>query len=244
MNEYVVAADAGKKRDRDVFMVAKRGLQIVDGSPALGTPGRKIDLMTIVRIDQFGFLPYPEFVRHAGILMGHRDLTHNADLLVDGNGVGEAVVDMMREAHMAPISIIATGGQHVKEVYVPMGAMLSAPATRLRGAQGISEIDVPRPELVRTGMIALQQGRVGIAKGTQWQEEFRKQLMAFRGEMDLQGRVGKREPEDERVHDDIVFCYLMLAWWCAYQKESGIILEEGTIGTQGETLEWDPMEEM
>lgn len=242
MNEYIMAVDAGKLKDRGVFFVVRRGLEIVDGAPTLGRPDRVLDLFNVVHIDQFAFLPYPAFVDRAVRLLEHRDLAHNTDLVVDSNGVGEAVVDMMVQKGLAPVAILTTAGTHTREVYRGDDQRFSPGRGALRVMRPVAEFHVPKAELVRCGMILLAHGRVAIAKGAGWEEQFRAQLLAFREKQGQRSR--KYEAEREEDHDDLVTAYQLAAWWSMHNLRSK--MPEGVLPGQADSrsLEWDPLEHM
>lgn len=214
MNEYIVTVDLAKKRDFVGLFVMKRTPLIVEGSKNLRAPTRVVNYLDIVHIDKFQNIPYPQVSRIVCTRMGHSSLSNNADLLVDGTGVGDVVVDNMREHGLNPYSIVTTGGDKVTEVYEDFGATFGRENDgKLHPIRVIREYHVPKPDLIASGQLILQQERVRVAPGVPWENEFRDQMIGFKGKLNEGARVIKAEAEFDRVHDDLVSCFLMGAWW-------------------------------
>lgn len=214
MNEYIVTVDLAKKRDFVALFVMKRTPVIVQGSKSLRSPTRVVNFLDVVHIDKFQNIPYPQVSRIICTRMGHTSLSNNADLLVDGTGVGAAVVDQMREDGLTPLSIITTGGGKVTEVHDQFGSTFGSPGdSRLHPVMSVKEYHVPKPDLIAAGQRILQQERVRVAPGVPWEAEFKAQMIGFKGQLNEGARILKAEAEFERVHDDLVSCLLMGAWW-------------------------------
>ncbi len=243
MNEYAMICDPGKRRDSAIFMVAKHTGLIVEKATHLGNVERLRFLMDIVFIDKFFKRSYEELVDNAVTLCGTRDLANNHDLLVDGNGVGEPVLDMMRGKLLSPISIIATGGEKVTEIKAAFGRAVKGPTAhvgKLQPAIGLAEIHVPKKDLVSAGQIVLQQNRCRIAQALRWREEFEKQLKHFKPP---DGKKRKTwEADETEVHDDMVTTYLLCAWWFTRIYRDVILPDQPPAGSGKRTAEWDPMD--
>lgn len=226
MNEYLVIVDIAKKRDNTEIFIVKQTPDIVPGNPTLGNSDRIVNFMDIVYIKTFNNATYPDMVKAIADCAGHSEIVNNSELIVDGTGVGEAVVDLLREKGLAPIPIIFTSGNTVNETYYDMGSVFSG-TNQLRGARMLKSINVPKQHLIDAGKIMLQQRRVRIAPGLQGAEDFRNQLAGFTNKPN-----GKTEADTEMTHDDKVVCFLMGAWWIVRHtgatdiKEKRIILEE------------------
>ena len=243
MKQHAVCVDLGKKRDRAVFFVMKDNPQIVDGDRRFGKPDRLLHLYDVLFIDQFVRKSYPSLVESLCVLMGNKELSQASDLLVDGRNVGEPVVDMMRDKGLYPIPILAGGGEQVHEVYEEMGHVFSNVPTKLKGARVLSQIDVPKQDLVDAGMLLAQQGRVGVARGLHWAEEFKRQLAHFKGVENKRTKHRSYAADDEDVHDDIVFTYLMAAWWFTRGGEA-VSPEDRELsgGSEKRSADWNPVE--
>lgn len=242
MKEYTVAVDVGKRKDRFVIEVSKDVPEIVNGNALTESPDRLLHFMDIVFIDQLFEKSYIDMVEALVKLMQHRDLAHNADLIMDATGVGEAVVDITRSRGLYPIPLITTGGGQSREVYAEFGKVFSGQSDgKLSGARVLQEIHVPKDDLVDAGALLAQQNRVRVAKGVSWAPEMQKQLGHFRGIMTKAGNR-KHEADDEEIHDDLVTGYLLLSWWFLRGSSSGTIPERTITGSGQRTGEWDPME--
>ncbi len=243
MTEYAVMVDLGKKRDRTVFMGMKYNANILPGHERIGIPDRLQHTCDIPFIDQFIGISYPQVVDNLLTLMGAKELVNNVELLVDGRSVGEAVIDMMRQAGLNPIPIVATAGDQVHEVHAEFGKVFQSTARegRLSGALVLSQINVPKEDLVAAGMAVMQQNRLRIAKGLRWAEEFQRQLTHFKGSINERTKRRIFEADEVDVHDDIVFCYLMGAWWFTRTRKDDILDSRPLTGS-GKRTEWDPMD--
>jgi hypothetical protein len=248
VKEYVVCTDLGKRRDRAVHLIMQDVAQIVPGVKTLGTPDRILHTYVIVYIQQFFGKSYPQLVAETRNLMGTKSLVHNSDLLVDGNGVGDSVVDDMRLVGLMPIPIIAGGGNQVNEVYDEAGKIFADTPmpTKLKPLRTLKEIHVPKIDLVDAGALLAQQGRVELARGLRWAEEFQRQMQDFK-DRNLAKRKNvnvapKYAAEHDEVHDDIVFCYLMGCWWFSrHVKDEDHIPERPLAGAEmPKAGDWNP----
>jgi hypothetical protein len=243
MNEYALIIDPGKKRDSAAKIVLKDTVELIDGHKILQGADRARHRFDVVFLDKTIRQPYPELVRDVCSLVNSKDLTNNCDLLLDATGVGEAVADMMREIGMNPIPIVTTAGDTVREISQPFGKGFGSPgSTQLHGTRVLTEIHVPKQDLVAAGQAAVQQNRVRVAKGLRWAEEFDKQLTHFR--MEKNKRTGNRtyEADEAAVHDDLVTCFLIGLWWFTRARKDTIIPDQQPLAGSGQRTGWDPME--
>jgi hypothetical protein len=85
----------------------------------------------------------------------------------------------------------------------------------------------------------LQQGLIAVAP-SRWSDDFRAQLAGFKGKVNEKTGHTKYEAETEELHDDLVVCYLMGAWWYARRKQAGIIEVQAVTNTD-DCYEHDPL---
>ena len=234
--EYLIIVDPGKKRDPTAIMVMRDNFVIVDGSPRIGVPDKMQHYYEIIFIDKLLEARYTDVVDYIANIAEHRDLKNNHDLLVDGTGVGEAVIDIMREKFLVPISIVFTGGNSVNEVYQPFGKVFSDTG-KLAGASVLKEIRVPKDDLVAAGQMLVQQGRLNVAEGMKFEDDFKRQLLAFRGKVNDTTQRTKHEALTEADHDDLVVCFLMGAWYFTRQRKTD---EQIIPPTNNNVVDWDP----
>jgi hypothetical protein len=238
MKEYIIAVDIGKKRDFFATMVIRDVPRILEGVKSLDAPDRIVHHYQIVHASQAKGLRFEQMTDAVLTLAGHKELTNNSDLLIDGTGVGEALVDLLRQKGALPIPIVFTGGDQAREVYAEMGAVFGNTPGRLQAMRTIKEIRVPKADLVSAGVLLAQQGRIGIAKGLPLKAEIERQFIGFRGKVNEKtGRI-KYEAETEELHDDLIVCYLMAAWWTTRDRRDGDVKE--TIIRGEEATTYDP----
>lgn len=231
--------DIAKKRDFFCGFTCRRTAEIVDGTASVGAQDRIVKYLDIVHIDKFQNVPYTEATRFIAKRQGHTSLANNADLLIDGTGVGEAVADMLRALFLAPIPIVFTSGGHAHPVYADMGSVFGNTAGTLKTARILKEWDVPKADLVAAGKILLEQGRVRVAPGLKYAEDLKEQLEAFRGKVNERTGRTKYENEEDATHDDMVVCLLMASWW--FLREDGVDdVQERVIPQDKTAPAWEP----
>jgi hypothetical protein len=215
--------------------------RVIDGSKVLETPDRILHRYDITNIEQYQGLGYQEMAARIAAIMENPRLKNNTDLVVDGTGVGDAVIELLRKTGLYPIPIIFTGGKNATDNYAKMGSVFTGTAGQLAGARILNSISVPKKDLVDAGILLVQQGRIAVAPG-KWKERFLQQLGNFKAKFNERTGNRKYEAEDEDVHDDLVVCYLMGAWWVLHRKERNAIEERRMERNQ--TAGWEPAEYM
>jgi len=227
--------DIAKKRDFTTGFIVKRTAEIVTGSEILKSPDRVRIYADIVAIDKFNNIPYTRVAEIIESRMGHKDLAHSCDLLIDGTGIGAAVVDLLREKGLHPVPIVFTGGGTVREVTAPFGSIFKG-GEALVPLKIVKELHVPKTDLVAAGKLLIEQGRVRVAEGLRWGQDFKDQLLAFKGKVNEKGHR-TYEADTEGDHDDMVVCLLMAAWWIL---RGGSKDEERVIPAKAEEDSWSP----
>jgi len=237
LNEYIMAWDIAQKRDFTTGIVVKRSTEIIPGSDILKSPDRSKVYADIVAIDKFNNVPYTQVADIIENRMGHVDLRNSCDLLVDGTGIGAAVVDLLREKGLNPNPIVFTGGGQVREVTAPFGTVFKNSPGQLSPLKIIRELHVPKNDLSAAGKILMEQDRVSVVPGLRWGEDFKTQMLAFRGKVNERTGRKKYEAETEGDHDDMVVTYLMIAWWIL---RGGTKSEERILPAAQDEAEWSP----
>jgi len=243
MKEYAVLVDLAKKRDFTAIMVMKDSPQIAIGSELLGQPNRVLHYYDIMYLNQRQGMQYHDIVKETRDLMQRAALAENAELIVDGTGVGEAVVEIMREQGLRPIPIITTGSGRAREIYADVSEVFRGyswgdRATKLN-TRILKEIHVPKSDLVAAGQLLVQQERVRVSSKLKWAEEAQKQFKSFRGKINERTKHKVYEAETEEEHDDIVICFLLGAWWFVKHRPQQEIPER-ELPDNEEKQEWDP----
>lgn len=238
MNEYIMAWDIAQKRDFTTGIVVKRSTEIIPGSDILKSPDRSKVYADIVSIDKFNDVPYTQVADIIENRMNHVDLRNSCDLLIDGTGIGAAVVDLLREKGLNPNPIVFTGGGQVHEVTAPLGAVFKNSPGQLNPLRIIRELHVPKEDLKAAGKILIEQDRVSVVPGLRWGGDFKFQMLAFRGKVNEKTGRTKYEADTEGDHDDMVVAYLMIAWWVL---RGGTRSEERLLHAVAKTeAEWSP----
>jgi hypothetical protein len=134
--------------------------------------------------------PYPQIVSAVQELLASPDL-RDASLIVDGTGVGVAVVDMFRATGTVPIGITITAGFDHERV--------------------IGGYHVPKRALVSIIEVLLQHGRVHIAAELPLTPVLTQELSNFEVRISAAGRDTYSAREGE--HDDLVLATAMALWY-------------------------------
>jgi hypothetical protein len=241
VKEYILIADIGKKRDYFALMLFHDNARIEGGNKVLETPDRIIHRYDITNIEQYQGFDYDEMAARIAVIMENPRLKNNAELVVDGTGVGDAVISVLRKRGLYPIPIIFTGGKTATDNYTKMGEVFTGASGKLAGARVLESISVPKKDLVDAGIVLVQQGRIAVAPG-KWKDRFLQQLAGFKEKFNERTGKKKYEAEDEALHDDLVVCYLMGAWWILNRKDRNAI-EERRLEQSRETG-WEPADYM
>jgi hypothetical protein len=214
--------------------------RILEGNKTLESPDRVIHYYDIKKIEQYQGLGYEEMAERVQTIMANPQLRMNTDLIVDGTGVGDAAIELMRKRGLYPVPVIFSGGDAPKEHYAGMGEIFGT-GGKCFGAKILDKISVPKKDLVAAGGLMLQRGRIRVAPG-RWNEDFRKQLAKFKGRVNEKTGNRKYEAETAEDHDDLVVCFLMGAWWIFNRKDRNAIREQRVPGK--ETTGWEPADYM
>ena len=140
---------------------------------------------------------YPAVVAHCRALV--RALPGDVALVVDATGVGRAVLDQMRDAGLEPVAVTITSGKKAR-----------------RDAAGMWR--VPKRELLRPLVVAVESGRLKIAAGLPYADALTSELKAFRRAFttagnEVMGGVGE--------HDDLVIGVALVCWWAEVAEAVG-----------------------
>lgn len=194
---YVLAVDIGQVKDYTALVVLK---SYRDHAADTTTRTRAEKRHDLVHAERFREVAYPEQVQRIEARYAHlRQLAkdENADVavVVDATGVGLPILDSLRAANIPAEGVLITGGDSTSR---------SGSVTR-----------VPKRELVATLQIALQSGRLRIAKDLPLASVLVNELQGFRAKITLSGHakfgndVGDWREAD---HDDLVLAASLAAW--------------------------------
>jgi hypothetical protein len=197
--DYVVGLDLGQARDYTAIAVMER-------TKIAGTD--RYGVSHLARMQA----PYPEVVRSVAELLraidsrdrgwinddDGRGYLHEPDLtlVIDGTGVGVAVVDLFREADLPGklVAMTITGGDNV--------------------SRDGDSVRVPKRDLAGVVQVLLQSQRLKIAQALPLASTLQGELLNFRVKISLTGHDSYGAGADWRSanHDDLVLAVAMACW--------------------------------
>lgn len=190
MPDFYLGLDLGQASDYTAIVILER----VAGDPA------SYHLRHIER-PRLG-TPYPAIVARVKELTETDPLTGKCTVVADATGVGAAVIDMLRAAHLPLVPVTITAGDV---------------ATCERGAWR-----VPKRDLVAALLTTLQTERLKIAEGLALAPTLIAELFAFRVKIDAATAHDSYSAWREGDHDDLVLA-AALATWYARREETGFL---------------------
>ncbi len=134
--------------------------------------------------------PYPVIVRRVGALV--HSLPERADLVVDGTGVGRAVVDLFVAAGLRPVAVTITGGD--------------------AASGGGREWRVPKRDLVSVVQVLLETKRLKVAASLPLAPVLVDELVGFQRTLTARGHDSYAAARDGE-HDDLVLATALACWW-------------------------------
>jgi len=238
VKEYIVCADIASKRDRYAEMVLRRHVYLQEGNRNTRSENRVLSELQIVWMKQEEALRYEDMENSYMSLIRRPELLDNCDELVDGTGVGDAVIESLRKRGAFPVSIVFTNGGRAHPVYAEIGQVFGdSRAGELALMRTVKEWLVPRKELVADLALIFEQGRISIGRKVNHREALEAQLTGFR----LNRKKVKYEAETEELHDDLVTDLMMACWWTHYFESE--IPEGELLDKSFESVSWDPLEQ-
>jgi hypothetical protein len=190
---FFAGLDLGTRADPSAFSVVEAG------PPAEATPGGKRRRRYVVRFLRRWPLKvdYADVVSEVVEMFAEPPLA-GSPLLIDGTGVGVAVVQLFRaarpEAKLIPVTI--TGG-------------IVARAAR----DGASGWNVPKRDLASVLQALLGTGRLKVAPGLELGKELAKEMQTFTVKVNINTGAESFEAWREKDKDDIVLATAMPCWY-------------------------------
>jgi hypothetical protein len=204
---FFVGVDLGQARDYSAIVIVEL-VEIVTEAPP---PKRRRNFLHYVPTPQAPTIEkryhvthverprlgtsYPAIVRRVAHLL--EEIGEPAELIIDGTGVGRAVLDIFEAANIYPLAITITAGDTVVE----------------NGSRGCR---VPKRDLVSTIEVLLQEGKLKIAQNMSDRAVLVDELLNFRAGISASGRDTYAAAGS--AHDDFVMS-LGLCCWRARQSE-------------------------
>jgi hypothetical protein len=139
--------------------------------------------------------PYPEIVERVDELLQTPALDQEAVLVVDGTGVGAAVVDLFPNGEESPYPVYP--------VHIHGGDRVTREGKDYR---------VPKRDLVSVVQVLLQNGQLKIAEGLPETKLLIKELLNFKVKIDPQTAHDSYAAWREADHDDLVLATALACW--------------------------------
>jgi len=148
--------------------------------------------------------PYPDQVARIAALVAAEPLAGRCALAVDATGVGAPVVDLLRRAvpRVMLTAVTITGGDNL--------------------VKGGLNWHVPKRDLIAAAQMALQQGRLKVAKSLADSETLVAELLAYRVSISTNGHDSYENDWRQAPHDDLVLA-LAIAVYVAGRYRPGSI---------------------
>lgn len=232
---YIVSCDVAQKSDYFAVQIYRDTPTLELGDSRANERDRVLHKWDLVHQDQWQGITYIEMADRLVKLTNQRKLENNHDLLIDGTGVGVAVVDLIRDRGLRPIPIVATAGGQARPVYMEAESLFGW-GQKLVGLKTIKEWHVPKVELVQAGQVAMEQRILRVAPNINYAKELEDQLMGFKGRFNDRTLYTKYNAETDKLHDDLITCFLMAMWWANRKKENAL----GNRETEDVT-DWSPL---
>jgi hypothetical protein len=199
---FIIGLDLGQAKDYTAIVISERSLAIETTYErgAYERDEREIDRREVAH-HSIKFIhrpalgtPYPKIIEQVKSII--EDLPTRQEppaLVADATGVGRPVIDLLREAELDPIGVTITGGDRVNKVKR-------------------NDIRIPKRILAAALQIALQTGRVKIAKGLPNVDVLITELENFKVKISATG-TETFEAWRESVHDDLVLATALAVWY-------------------------------
>jgi phage FluMu gp28-like protein len=155
-----------------------------------GDAGEKDAALKVRHLQRFALgTTYPAIIEAVAGIMAN--LPKKTRLAVDATGVGRPVIDLLRTAGFSPIAVTVTGGDTATH-------------------EGMNW-KIPKRELVAGVQVALQQGRLQIARALPEAETLIRELTNYKVTISDTGHVSYGAWR-ESIHDDLVFAVGLAVW--------------------------------
>jgi hypothetical protein len=190
---FFVGLELGRSQDSTAISVLERAEVRGEWDPVMFAY-RKTVLLHLRHLQRIPIgTTYPEVVRQVAELVRSPELDGCCELLVDATGVGKSVVDLLRMARLnctiAPA--VVTGGVDEQ--------------------RGAGYYHVPKRDLITGLVVALQSGKLQIARGMENGAELQAEMAGIQVKVTPQGNE-QFASWREGAHDDLVFAVALSCW--------------------------------
>ena len=202
---HILGLDLGKRQDPSSLVTAEHRRTIETSVNYRHTGQRrqpKVDssvseevkqsAFSVVRIDRFSLGTEYRDVAETTRRVMESPKTKAPTLVLDANGVGDAVTEILKDVGVSPVPIYTTGGREVN---------------REGGSWS-----VPKAEVVSALQVLLQDGRLDIAEGLDLADQLITEMKAFSVRYTDAGNV-RFEHSGEGHHGDTVIALALACWY-------------------------------
>ena len=186
---FVLGLDLGQMQDYTALAIVERLEVAASNDSGHARTQKRLHLRHLERLP-LG-TPYPAVVERVVTLMAAPQLNGKCVLVIDATGVGRAVVDMFKRAHLRPIAVTITAGNKVTRDGMEYG--------------------VPKRDLIGVLEVAMQTGRFKVARELPESKALMDELLSFKRKVTLTGR-DTYEAWREGQHDDLVLAAALACW--------------------------------
>lgn len=238
--QYLVVIDVAKKQDATSIQIWRNTPEFLKGDERVYLQDRIFHYFDLVFQTKMEKIPYTDQADKIKALMDSEAMKNNSELIVDGTGVGEAIIDILRSKSLRPTPIVFTGGDQLNIKYEKNLRRFGGFGAGIGTMQVIRQLDVPKKDLVAAGQTMIQQCRLRIAPEVQYANDFRKQLVHFKGKVNEKTGYTSYNNDNPEVHDDFTVCFLMAMWYFRYRHymdDERIVPPE----SRSNSYDWDPL---
>jgi hypothetical protein len=178
----------------------------------LDVPSLLVRRYNLVDMAQWRGVSYPQIALRVKQIIDSPLISRDYILCVDATGVGQAVVDMLRDDYgLEPIGITFTSGKAV--------------------TQSSFGYNVPKRDLVINLQVLFQMERIRIAESLELALQFKEQLRHFTSVVNERGHE-QFGADDESIHDDLPMAAAIIMWYSEHILAHEMELPTGGNGTK------------
>ena len=238
--QYLVVMDVAKKQDATALQIWRNTPEFLKGDERVYLQDRIFHYFDLVFQTKMEHVPYTDQGDRIKALMDSEAMKNNSELIVDGTGVGEPIIDILRSKSLRPTSIVFTNGEQLNIKYEDLNRRFGGFGTGIGTMKVVKQLDVPKKDLVAAGQAIIQQARLRIAPDVQYVEDFKRQLIHFKGKVNEKTGYTSYNNDNPDIHDDLTVCFLMAMWYFKYRH----YMDDERIvpqGSKSSSYDWDPL---
>lgn len=218
---HLIGVDLGRQNDFAAPVIFEDELvqKPVTVMP-IDTPARYIDVPSLlvrrynlVDMAQWRGVSYPQIAKRISDIVKSPLISRDYILAVDATGVGQAVIDLLRDDWgLFPIGITFTSGKAV--------------------TQSVFGYNVPKRDLVVNLQVLYQTERIRIAEELELGLQYKEQLRHFTSTVDRKTGHESYDADLEAIHDDLPMASAIILWYAEQILAHELELPASAPGTQ------------